>query len=832
MADFLQKLLTQAGVFSADKILEPVANISQKVGEFIGSQALGGDSSNARFEKRKLEREEFKQSVANLPDRERAIAEGKFNLEQMGGIAMIGGFAAPLRTFVGKGGQTLAKWVSTSPSLKEHFKYFQQISAPSKFRPPISAKTAIDSPVPLATEQALQRGIAIRLTKGGKPVPAVRESGPYVPQDFANYPNFKDLKRAGGSFGGTKDTTRFLQEIDGAIPETQLASLRHQAGPTVRYVLWRTRDMMKQGINYGKELETRIANIVGRIREGSKEAVLANRVLEKIGSGDKRRPLEELLERSDIKSITTNPEIIAFARGARNFFDDILNNMNAMRIVRNQELIPKRQFYSPQELQNQSLWTRAFGLKNAPEDIIGIGAKTSPPLPDFVKPNKPFNPRELAREVGLSEFAREMDLVKLLRHYSLTGTKDIFNTSIVQNNKAFAQQLDSMGFPNSARAIQNWTSESFAGVKAALDRSANLPLWMEKSMAWARTRLVKSVFPLNIPWTLGIQTTSSALTVMRAGTRNSTRAIVSLWTNPEAMKQVRQAYSFVIKTQKSGRISRQDINEGIQKAAQLERKPLQKAEDAATYFIEWTEKWLTAWSIRAGHFKGKQLGLKGKALQEFSSDMGSKTQSMYNREDLPGILRSNIVKSAFPFQTFRFEMFNTLREVAGKTGTPPGAFQERLKWGLRLIAGMWVTTLTSSVVSNSEPWKANAFIPFYGNLFSPITSALKGEDVEFNLKRGLLAPQGISIDFAKGMNDIITDGDFTRMRRAMTRYGLPFGGTQINRMIDGMIANSKGGVFSDAGRLLFPISETKEKIRAVMLGPFGTKAGKEFLEKR
>ena len=118
-------------------------------------------------------------------------------------------------------------------------------------------------------------------------------------------------------------------------------------------------------------------------------------------------------------------------------------------------------------------------------------------MPDYIKPDAPFNPRAMAREAGLPGFAREMDLAKLLEHYTATAAKDIFNTSIIQNNKAFIQQLDTLGYPNSARLLENWTAESFSGVKAQLDRAVALNAEITRGMNWWRRQVVRNVFPLN-----------------------------------------------------------------------------------------------------------------------------------------------------------------------------------------------------------------------------------------------------------------------------------------------------------------------------------------------
>ena len=720
----------------------------------------------------------------------------------------IAGRVAPLAP------RAIPRAIGRSPSFKIHFDFFKSISAPKKFRPPAKATEEL-------IEETLEKGIALRTTKGGKVVPAVRKSGPFVPEDFPTYKNFKDVQQ--GAFGGTKDITRMVQEMDGALSANELVKLTNQAGPTTRYVLWRTRDMIRQSIMWSGEMAEKLKAVQGGIRKGTKEARIANRVLEKISSKDLGKPIEVLLKKPTIAKITKNSEVVRFAKEARVYFDDLLDMQNAMRKLRHQEIIPKRELYSPHEFQNRSLWEKAFGLKKEPIDVM-----RSPQLPDYIFPDKPFNPRALARESGLGEFRREMDLPTLLDNYTRTAMKDIYSTSIVQNNKAFIQEFETLGLKNSATAIQNWTAESFAGVKAHVDRAANLSPRIAGAMRWGRQKLVRAVFPLNFAWNLGIQTSSITLTGTRYGWLNTGKSGAE-WFASKAIRDdiANNAYSAIIKAQKVGRITTQDINTGIIKARQLERKPLEKAMDAANYFTEWIERHLTGISVRSAYNDGAKRGLKGKSLWEYASDGGAKTQSMYNMEDLPGILRANLVKTAFPFQTFRFEMFNTMREIAGKTGVPPGTAMERMKWILRFTAGAYATTQVASLVGGSEPWKASAFLPFWGNIITPALGKTPAETA-----RGLPAPVGIARDFWIGVENYIKKEDPRRLRKAMVKYLLPFGGVQVSRTVEGIIASANEGFETGAGKLLFPIVSSKEKARALWGGPFFTEAGQEFLEAR
>ncbi|GAG46867.1 unnamed protein product, partial [marine sediment metagenome] len=92
-----------------------------------------------------------------------------------------------------------------------------------------------------------REGVSVRITKGGKIVISVRKSGAFVPERFSRYDNFKDVK---ANFGGTKDITRYIQEIDGSLTVAEKEFKKGQAGPVERNILWPTRDISIQKLKW------------------------------------------------------------------------------------------------------------------------------------------------------------------------------------------------------------------------------------------------------------------------------------------------------------------------------------------------------------------------------------------------------------------------------------------------------------------------------------------------------------------------------------------------------------------------------------------------------
>lgn len=680
--------------------------------------------------------------------------------------------------------------------------------------------------------QARALGIALRQTRGGRLKPSVRESGVYVPEEFATYENFKDARS--GMFGGTKDITRYTQEIDGSLSLLAKRTMKGQAGPVEKDVLWRHRDFMKMKLRWSGEQGLKIEEATRGISNA--DAEIANKVLEKIAPGMENMPVRRLLSDPDIAKITTDPRIVEFAQQSRILFDDWFLAQNRMRALMNRPLIPYREFYSPHELQDMSLMERLFGMRVTKDEFL-TALREKPHVPDYIFPSKKFNPRELAREARMPEFVRDMNLKQLLENYANTAANDIYSTAAIQNNKAFIQQLESMGFKHAARGLEDWTTEAIAGLPSKGDRWVNAHPLLRKLMAKWRKALAKTVFPLNFGWNTFVQTSSGVLTVTRAGVNNSVLGLHDWFGNKAIRDKIaNEAYSFIIKAQRPGRISHQDFNRGMSKTISLERSTFDRVTDWANFITETAERHLTGWSVAAGLRHGAKRGLKGKALMEFGSDMGAKTQSMYNLEDLPGILRTEAVKTAFPFQTFNFEAMNSMKEFLGKTGLPPATQRERLAWVLRFFGGLMAANAVGSAAIGRSPWEIYSFLPFSDATVKPIVDRLKGEPLRITGGRGLASPIGVGVDLADAVHNYLAKGNTRKIRQWSLRYiplltGLP-GGTQLARTVDGIIASSRGGLHDSSGRLMFPITDTKEQIGAIVFGPWATEQGQEFLEKR
>jgi len=685
----------------------------------------------------------------------------------------------------------------------------------------ITANKRIHKLRELLIQQAIKEKIALRTSKKGKVKIALRKSGVFVPEEVATYKKYKDIEPI---LGGGQDITRAIQQMDGALPIKEKLKVKGQAGPIERFVLWRTRKMTLQKLNWLKEKTIEIRNILSA-KKGSTKDKEINLILEKIGTTDRNIPIENILDKKTLASFSK--ESIKSAQELRQFYDDLIEEQNAARLMRGQDEIPYRQNYSPNILRDTTVWEQLF-LRDKTAKIL-----EKKDLPDYIKPNMPFNPRAQAREADIPYDKRILSARELAESYIMTASKDIFNTSIIQNNKAFIDQLRGQGLEKSAEYLAEWTATSYAGIKPKLDRAIKLPKWAGGGLRYFNRLRNLAVFPLNVAWSLSTQPLSLSNTIGRYGLPNTIRGFFQ-WLKPSIRKQAAQDYfSFIVKSTKRGGVTRQDASNLLGENIKTQKTVGEFIENYSTILLTEIEKLLTGTSIRAAHIQGFKRGLRGEALKNFASDGGGKTQSMYNDEDKPMILRSLLVKSAAPYQTYAFEVANTFREWAGRTGTPPDSKLYAMWSVTRWLASLIVLkTIANAVRGKKWSWWDLIPIPFREFWLTPIARKLTGEFVPGSA--GLPAPIETGTRVAKGINDVLETGNWRKLRNEMLRYGpgvfgIP-GGVQWARMVDAIIVYSSGGLTDRQGKVLFEMKDIKDLARAMFTGVWSTKAGRERLK--
>ena len=676
--------------------------------------------------------------------------------------------------------------------------------------------------------------IATYKTKEGKVKPALRQSGYYALPEFADA--FDKTMDIGKLTAAWTDPTRMLEQLDQG----------KWGGMAQKHILWPTRMTVQAKLRWSDRHKADLNEIFEKhkITSGRKRKA-AGDILEQIDNERLNIPVNDLLQIKEIKEAVkrykpkTQATIVEGTKSLRGLLNKLLDEENKARVLRGQKAIPYRKFYRTW-IMEANLWAKLSGQRIKPKEIM-----ESPEMPDFIKPNNAFISHAERRTGLLAEYHKERDIGLLLSDYIETAAKDIFDTNIVHNNKIHTSVLRGKGLENAANAIDSWTAEAFAGISPRLTRWAKetIPPAIRGTALKIRRNLTRAVFPLNWTWNAFIQTSSSGITYARYGNK-ATLAGLKYFT-PTMRRAIKQnAYSGIIKRRWGGKTHYQDIQNSILKNKRLDAKPIEKAEDFANFLTSAVEDALTGHAISAAYYDGKtRLNLKGRELWEYASEGGAKTQSMYNYQDLPGLLRAKEVGTLMPFQTFAFEVFNTVREmnipvirrVIGKTGlyetmnassvAGKALLSKRLMMIARWTAAIAVTNAVVEKAIGRKPWVLSSFLPFLGYILGgKMVTGYPGRGPDFTPKRYI-------DDFRRGITDVLVSEDFMKLRKWAIKYHA-LAGVQIERMIEGIEAVSKEGRVKDIkGRMLYKI-KTEDYLKALIMGPTRTEAARKYYEKR
>ena len=334
-----------------------------------------------------------------------------------------------------------------------------------------------------------------------------------------------------------------------------------------------------------------------------------------------------------------------------------------------------------------------------------------------------------------------------------------------------------------------------------------------------------------------IQTSSAGLTYLRYGNKSSLYGL-KYFTDRKFNQAIKSnTYSHIIKSRWGGRVAYQDVQSSLMRSKKLQTTRIERAENFLNIFTNEIESGLTGHAIAAAYRDGKvRLGLEGRALWEYASEGGAKTQSMYNYGDLPGLLRAKEVGAVAPFQTFAFEVFNTIRElnvigirrITGKTGIYETAsaksaigkatVSRRLRMLARWTAAIVITNAVAEAAIGRKPWIASSFVPF-------LSYILRGDS-----PRGP-APIQYKDDFMRGAKNLIQYGDWRQLRKWVIRYHVP-AGVQLERTIEGIEAIAEGGIVKDVtGKVVLEIPK-KEYPAALLKGPWKTPTAIKKMRKK
>jgi len=631
--------------------------------------------------------------------------------------------------------------------------------------------------------------------------PAIRQTGVFTPKSFDNH-NFKDIKGLAGQ--QSYNLLAAAGEFDNVT--IQQAVKNGEWGP------------MK---NFAFEVDNTIA--ARQLYVVDKVAVIES-IAKKHNVKINKQTGQQLFDA--LEGRPTTPQMKALAK-------DIRTELNKLRLEAN---IQRRALDKP-DIGFIKNYVPHMQKVNFFNKKLTDSQTTISDNFDFMIPNAKVNPHAIARKGA--EFEMETNAWNLLDTYINSISNDIYTTGIIEKAKSINQVISEKN-PAMGNFMNTYIKEQLVGQTAKIDRIIGMqPGTFKKDITNKVTR-ARNTAALggNFVWTLITQPASIVNTVARTGWSNTFNGLFKYATNPQIRNQTKQLPSMIIKSKgKSvGRTLGGDVD---RLSARIGRTKFDKFNDFLAIMPDAMESYLTGASAVAGFEQGKKLGLTGEALNIYADTMAQNTQSMYNKEARPVIMNNASIRLVAPFQTFAFEQYRYAKQLMGKGGGIPLEARDRLAQAMRLIIAMWLYGMYAEETTGKKLNTAGTFVPFAGSAVDSAISKV-GQTIGITPReysgtgRSPVAPAEEVKKIYEAVDTLVQYGNFNPMRKELVKWGMGFSGvggaSTVNRFVDGLIASEQGYQETRAGRVAFPITTTKDKITSMILGPYSTKAGKEYIK--
>jgi hypothetical protein len=608
-----------------------------------------------------------------------------------------------------------------------------------------------------------------------------------------------------------------------------------------RDIGWVVRRMTLGKLKFVDGLNQKLADIMDEhnlsgMFHGKKKRKAVTDIMEHINFEIKDHTVDTLMKDKGITdkiseySDKEQREIIGATLAFRKWADAARDQLNKVRVARGQKKIGYIPGYVPHIKKIEGILSTVGQLS---KDL------TAPELTDFIHPEF-NNPYAEQRIKDTEDPSHERDIIRLMNLWADAAGRDAFDTSAIHHLKIHASYLKNMNMPHAANFIETYSDEVFAGKKSSFSRfvANTVPKPIHKGVLALRKGLTRSVFPLNFSWNVFIQTSSAGLTVMRYGPKASLMGLRYMWDKKLRSAVKGGSYSSIIKSRYGGSSFFQDTRNDITKNRHLETSFLDKFDHWAGFLTSALEDVLTGHAIVSAMYHGEQKGLSGRALMEYASEGGAKTQSMYNHADKVGLLRSPEIGALVPFQTFSFEVFNTIREMnlpglrkylsstgAYKTMTSQekvahDRIEEKIYMIMRATAAVVATNMIVGAATDREPWQITTALPILGGAIGNVS------------RNQSILPAAAAKQLKDAIKGIYLHNNYEKLTKFGFRYFTP-AGTQLSRMAFGIKAYAEGGVKDVSGRTMFDIDNSNpwEFLKAIFFGPAGTTEGREHRRK-
>jgi len=634
-----------------------------------------------------------------------------------------------------------------------------------------------------------------------------------------------------GSGGARKKTLQEAAKVGGEIVEASkgFKFTRYKGGPSDTISSFaKTIDGMYESQGAGVAVK-KVDKLYGSVADRNEQITsLANTLNENFRVSMKFKRTKgtkvgELLEKIPDKELTSgttetlvrkygaDSEMVEAAKSIRQHYVETLEQVNKARVARGQEAIPARKNYM----------THMVELIKEGDAGSGRGLIS----------DEKFNPSALARAKNLQDY--EKNVYKTLDVYNRRVANEIHLTPAIKEMKELQSALTKDGNTSGAEFVGRYIKEGLLGETPAADAAIGLMKGSKAYNVVQRINMARSLGGIvgNLRFLTVTQPASLSLAVGKAGPKNFLKGVFNYLTDPALRKEIKELN--VVRLKSSQNIGTTAGGQLDFQKGTIYKTRIQSFNDVLGSASNWLEKHITGISASAGKQRARQIGLKGKDQDMFAGHIAEVTQSMYSPETRAQLLNNISIRAGFPFQTFAFESYRHLKNIAGKgTGGIPLEMSKRFQQGIGLVVSTMLYNYMTEKTTGSKVTTPGSTIPLAGNL---LDRSLKAVGVAKDAPdRPTTAPEADIEKLTRGIGDFAKDGDTTKLRQLLIFWGTGLaglgGGAQVSRMVDGLISVMEGESRTPSGNKRFDVEPGFDSFKAILYGPYSTKGGQEYVK--
>lgn len=647
--------------------------------------------------------------------------------------------------------------------------------------------------------------IATRQLKSGKITPAIRNSGVYAPKEFETH-EFKDI---GGVLGGK--SYNFLAAAGAFDNVTPEQAAKTGWGP-----------MKNLQFSIDKQVGERYVYINDKVSS-------LNSIAKKHNVPINEKTGEELF--NALENRATSQVYDKLAKDVRTVLDKLRDEANEVRLSLGKPEIKYRKDYIS-HMQKTNFWDRMLGDKRT---VVSDNF-------DFIIPNEKANPHARTRT---GERYEEKNAWKILERYINAISNDIYLSPSIEQVKA-VNSVIMTNYPKMSNYLNRFVKENLVGQSAQLDSFFGFYSGTKRKAIAGKIIHARNTYALsgNFVWSVLTQPASITNTFAQTGgitrgTQNTIGGMKDYLTNKKIKEKIDNLP--VMKIKSEGKTVGKTVGGDVDKiVTKLNKTKLDSYNEFLAIFPDAMENFLTGASCAAGYREATKLGLTGKDADMFADMVGQNTQSIYNREGRTLMLNNILFRLAMPFKTFAFEQYRYAKRLFGSGGGVPLEKKQRLSQAIMLLAGTTLYGMYSKKVANKTLNTVSTYLPVAGDLIDEKISEFKQtagleERVFQGSGRSPVAPLQDVNDIRRALDTLINHGNWQPLRKELINWSTGFAGvggaSTLNRFIDGYIASAQGYQKTRAGKVAFPVEGTKAKVKSMILGPYTTKKGQEYIER-